>query len=46
MGFNLKNARNEKSISKIECVNCHAIKNKIKIHAVDKVKKWDIIDDK
>ena len=41
MGFSLKNARNGKSISKIECVNCHAIENKIKIHAVDKVKKCD-----
>ena len=25
--------------SRIECVHCHGIKNKIKNHAVDKVKK-------
>ena len=29
-----------------ECVRCHAIKNKIKNNAVDKVKKCDITDDK
>ena len=24
----------------IECVHCHVIKDKIKSHSVDKVKKW------
>ena len=36
----------QQSWETIDCVRCHAIENKIKNHASDKVKKCDIVDNK